>query len=191
MAHQPKFAGADHRIDPLVSPPCWFVAQSVDLAMVSPTQGHRKFITDFAPKRAALRKTEMVCIGGQSAANQTGVFGNRFDVLSVANAARLWLLQKGLVYFRTAPPLLCCVLVPTLRLSRLLRLEDWQPVCRASCKECQFSCECLLHSAAVGRCQTVLRLQALTCPDCCLVTRAEFPDLSKQSAAQFSRCRWV
>ena len=43
-------------------PPSAFTAAPVELTMVKPAKRHREFITDFAPKRALLRKPEMVCI---------------------------------------------------------------------------------------------------------------------------------
>ena len=50
-----------HWIDIEMLPPSAFVA-AVELTMVKPAKRHREFITDFAPKRALLRKPEMVCI---------------------------------------------------------------------------------------------------------------------------------
>jgi hypothetical protein len=51
-----------HWIDIEMLPPCAFIPAPVELTKVKPAKRHREFITDFAPKRALLRKPEMVCI---------------------------------------------------------------------------------------------------------------------------------
>ena len=123
MAGQPKCAGADHRIDANIPPPCRFVAKPVDLTMMSPTQRHSEFIADLAPERATLHEAQVMCVRWQTTANQTWLFGNRFDVLPVSNAAWLWSRQKGLIDASGRRPLLCSALVPMICSSRLLRFR--------------------------------------------------------------------
>jgi hypothetical protein len=45
---------------------------------------------DLAPERAVLSESQVVGIRGSPAANQAGLLGNCFDVVSVPNPARLW-----------------------------------------------------------------------------------------------------
>jgi hypothetical protein len=57
-------------------------------AMVAAAEWHGEFIADFAAKCGWLRESEMVGICGASAANETRLLGDRFDMLAVANAPR-------------------------------------------------------------------------------------------------------
>jgi hypothetical protein len=66
-------------------PPSDFITAAMDFAMMSPTQWDRVLIADLAAKRLRLRKSQMVSISGSSAANQTRLFGNWLDVVTVAN----------------------------------------------------------------------------------------------------------
>jgi hypothetical protein len=89
MRFEPQRASRECRIDPDVPPPCGFVAAAVDLPMVSPTQRDRELVADLTPERPGLRKPQMVSIRGSSAANQTRMCSDRFDVIPVTNPARL------------------------------------------------------------------------------------------------------
>jgi hypothetical protein len=62
----------------------------VDFAVMSTTQRHSELIADFARERAALAKAEMVRIRRSSAADQASVLSDKFDMLPITNAARLW-----------------------------------------------------------------------------------------------------
>ena len=98
-----------------------------------------------------------MCVRWQPAAYHTWLFGNRFDVLPVSNAAWLWSRQKGLID-AGGRPLLCSALVPMICSSRLLRFRHSRSGCGISCKGCQSRCEKLFDALGIGRGQTVLRL---------------------------------
>ena len=68
--------------------------------MVSSTQRDSELIADLAAERPALREAQVVGIRWSSAANQTRMPGDRFDVVAVADPARLGQGQLGLVDFR-------------------------------------------------------------------------------------------
>jgi hypothetical protein len=50
------------RLDIELLPPCEFISALVKLTMMKPAERHGEFVTDFAPKRALLRKLKMMCI---------------------------------------------------------------------------------------------------------------------------------
>jgi hypothetical protein len=89
MGLKPQRAGGGGRIDASFLPPCRFVATAVDLAMMAAAERHGELIADLATKRPLLGKAQMMGIGWRAAANQTGLFGDKPDVVSVANPA--WL----------------------------------------------------------------------------------------------------
>ena len=70
-----------------VAPPCSFIAASVHLAVVATAQWNRKFIADLAIERPTLRKSYVVSIRRASAANQTGMLSDKFDVIRVTYSA--------------------------------------------------------------------------------------------------------
>jgi len=74
------------RFDFDTPPPRSLVTVPVQLAMVGPTQGDGKLITDFAAERPRLSKTQMVGIGRCAAAHQAGLGGNEFAMVAVAQA---------------------------------------------------------------------------------------------------------
>jgi hypothetical protein len=63
-------ARGDGRIDPGVLPPRGFVAAMMHRAMVSSTQWNGVLIANLAAECPALRKSEVVGIGGSAAANE-------------------------------------------------------------------------------------------------------------------------
>ena len=65
--------------------------------MMASAQRHGELIADLAPKCAALRESEVVGVGRLSTANETGISCDKFDVIAVANPARLWQSQRALV----------------------------------------------------------------------------------------------
>src|SRR5271169_6579890 len=104
MGLEPKRPGRDGRINPSITPPCGFITTAVDLAMVSSTQGDSKLIADFASERSVLRVSQVMGIRRSSAANQTGLLGNRSQVEFVPNPAGLWDGQQALVdHFGSRP----------------------------------------------------------------------------------------
>ncbi len=90
MGVQPQCAGREGRINPDASPPRGFIAATMDLAMVSTAQWNGVLVANLSSERTALGKSEVVGIRESATTNQTGVLGNRFDVIAVTNPARLW-----------------------------------------------------------------------------------------------------
>jgi len=88
MRFKPQRASRDGWINSGVSPPCGFVAASVNLAMVSSTQGDGELIAHPAAECTNLRNSE-VGIRWLSPANQARVVGDSLDVIPVTNPPRL------------------------------------------------------------------------------------------------------
>ena len=84
-------------IDPHLLPPCCFVAAAMDFSMVPTTERHRELVAHFAAECPALRKSQVMGIGGLAAANQTRLFGHMSDMLAVSNPARLRQGQRALI----------------------------------------------------------------------------------------------
>jgi hypothetical protein len=61
----------------------------MDLAMMAAAERDRELIADLAAKRSMLGEAQMMGIGRPAATNQTGLLGDKSDVLAVANPARL------------------------------------------------------------------------------------------------------
>jgi hypothetical protein len=57
--------------------------------MVAPAQRDGELIADLAPKRAALRKAEVVSVSGLPPADQTRMRGDKLDVFAVTMPPRL------------------------------------------------------------------------------------------------------
>ena len=89
MRLQPQRAGGDTRINASLLPPCRFVATAMDLAMMAAAERHGELIADLAAKRSMLGEAQMMGIGRPAATNQTGLLGDKPDVVAVANPARL------------------------------------------------------------------------------------------------------
>src|SRR6516165_4017119 len=87
MCLDPERTGTDGRIDTSFFPPRGFIATAMHLTMMTTAEWHREFIADFPAQGRWLCKTEMMCIGGTPAANQTCLLGDRFHMLPVANSA--------------------------------------------------------------------------------------------------------
>jgi hypothetical protein len=59
------------------------------LAMVSSTQRHGELVADLAAKRPILCEPQVLSIAGLSATDQARLLGHVFDMIPVANSARL------------------------------------------------------------------------------------------------------
>jgi len=60
--------------------------------MVPAAQRNNELVADLAPKRALLRESQVMGVGGLPAANQASLLGNRSDVIAVTNSP---LLRQG------------------------------------------------------------------------------------------------
>jgi hypothetical protein len=89
MRFKPQRASGDGWINSGVSPPCGFVAASMNLAMVSSTQGDGELIAHLTAECTDLRNSEVVGIRWLSPANQARVVGDSLGVIPVANLPRL------------------------------------------------------------------------------------------------------
>src|SRR5271169_2343539 len=97
MCLEPQRASGRGRIDRDLLPPSSFIAASMDLTVMSTTQRHGELIADLAPERPALREAQMVGVRGASTAYQTWLFGNKLEMVLVANAPRLRVDQPAFV----------------------------------------------------------------------------------------------
>ena len=78
---------ADSRIDTALSPPSGFIATAMDFRMTAAAERDGELIADLAAECRWLHIGD----GGvcrTSAADKTGIFGDRFDMSAVANATR-------------------------------------------------------------------------------------------------------
>ena len=57
--------------------------------MMTPAQGDRELVADFAAECSGLGEAQMMGVGRLPAADQARLLGNVSDVISVPNAARL------------------------------------------------------------------------------------------------------
>ena len=73
-----------YRVDFDLLPPSGFVALSVKLPMVNPTQGHGKFIAHLTAKGTRLRKPKMMRIARCAAAHDTGLRSDELPMLLVS-----------------------------------------------------------------------------------------------------------
>ena len=142
------------------------VAKPVDLTMMSPAQRHREFIADLAPERATLHEAQVMCVRWQTAANQTRLLGNRFDVVPIANSPRLRSRQCSLVDPHGLQRLLCRTWVDPVR-SRWLGKH----ICGMGGKPCQSRFEGFLAALSLCRRHTVLGAQVSVCPTRRVITR--------------------
>ena len=68
--------------------------------MVTSTQRNSELIADLATKRAVLRESQVMGVGGLPAANQASLFGNRSDMIPVTNSPLLRQGQRALIDLR-------------------------------------------------------------------------------------------
>jgi hypothetical protein len=85
----PKSLRGWQRIDVELSPPNAFVAATMELAMVMPTDGNSVFVTDFTPHRSPLRELEVMRIGRLTTAGEARLGTNEFQMLAIAATQRL------------------------------------------------------------------------------------------------------
>ena len=69
MGFQPQRASDDGRIDTGLIPPRAFITAVMNFAVVAATERDGEFIADLAAKRATLRRSQMMGIGGTAAAD--------------------------------------------------------------------------------------------------------------------------
>jgi hypothetical protein len=88
MCLQPKDSSCIGWIDPGLFPPGGLIAAAMYFAVMPPTERHSELVADLAAERRCLGKAQMVSIGGPTTTDQTRLLGNRFNVITVANASR-------------------------------------------------------------------------------------------------------
>ena len=104
MGLQPQRTGCDRGVDAEMAPPGRFIAAAVHFAMMAAAQRHGKLVADPAPERARLHEAQVVGIRRAAAADQARQFGQRSDVIAIAQAPRLRQRQPALVDHRGARP---------------------------------------------------------------------------------------
>ena len=97
MGLNPKRSRRTGRIETEFMPPCCFITMTMDLAMMSAAERDRELIADSSAERSVLRKAQMVRIAGLTAADQTGLLGNKAHMVAIANSSRLWVRQHRLI----------------------------------------------------------------------------------------------
>ena len=97
MTFKPEAARGHGRINALLPPPGRFVAGTMQLTMVAPTQRNRELVADLSSHCPALGKAKVMGVRRARSADQAGPLGNRPDVIAVANAPRFRESECGLV----------------------------------------------------------------------------------------------
>jgi len=69
VRREPQRAGGTGRIESEFVPPACFITVTMQLAMMSPAEGHRKFVADLAAECKRLREAQMVWIGRPATAD--------------------------------------------------------------------------------------------------------------------------
>ena len=79
----PKCCGNREGVDPLVLPPGALVAPPVEFTVVQPADGNGEAVADFPSHRPLLCKFDVVGIRRGSAADETGLRGDKLQVFAV------------------------------------------------------------------------------------------------------------
>ena len=104
MCLKPQRPRGDHRVNPRFPPPVGLIAAAMGFAVMSAAERYGELITDLAAQGASLGKSQVVGVRRLTPANETGVFGDRSDVVPVPNPAQLWQGQQALVDRRRRAP---------------------------------------------------------------------------------------
>jgi len=104
MGPQPQHSSGGGRIDAGPDPPSDFIATTMHLTMVSPTEWHSEFVAYLATKCWRLRKSEVMGICRVSATNEASLLGNRLHMRPIEDAARGRQSQYGLVDHGSSAP---------------------------------------------------------------------------------------
>ena len=94
MCLKPEYARGGGLIDAGRVPPSGFITAAMDLAVVSPAERYRKFITDLAAECPAIvQSTNGGHPRGVGRRPYNGWLGHRLDVVPVAKPTRGWQSQ--------------------------------------------------------------------------------------------------
>jgi hypothetical protein len=184
MGFQPMGARRDSRIDTGFLPPCGFIATAMNLAVMAPAQRYGELITDLAAKRRRLRKSQMVSISRTSAADQTWLFGNCFDMLAVANPPRRRQRQYTFVHDRGSVPLFTSTSTTDWPFTFLRRGST----CSLGDNDRQPRLESLLDVLGIGCSQTVFGADNPMSPIRGLFGRVKLFQFGCESIAHSGRC---
>src|SRR5215472_5250239 len=108
MCAQPQHTSGIGWINIYLFPPRGFIAAAMDFAMMAPTKRDSKLIADLAAKRRGLRKAQMVGVRRTAAADETGLLGNRFNMLPVTDSTHRRQRQHGFVNGSPSPLIPMC-----------------------------------------------------------------------------------
>jgi hypothetical protein len=84
----PKLTGDLDRIDTGLLPPCSFVADAMNGAVMDAAERHREFIAGLAAERPWLQVSKVMRVRWLAAANEAGLSGDKAQVLPVAITPR-------------------------------------------------------------------------------------------------------
>ena len=69
----------------------------MQFAVMRAAKRDRKLITDLLSQSAGLRKPQMMSVAGLPATDETGLFGHKAQVVTVAQSSRLWQCNNAFV----------------------------------------------------------------------------------------------
>jgi hypothetical protein len=131
--------------------------------MMSTAQRDRKLIADLAAKCRWLRESKMMGVRRASATNETGLFGDGFDMFAVTNATRGWHQQYASIdcpgssfpasFGQTVLRFICHV----------------QFVCGPRGKGRDLQLECLLNVLGILRRKCIFDADYSVSPTCCFI----------------------
>ena len=93
----PQLTSNLDRVDAGLLPPCPLIADAMNLPVMDPAQGGNEFIAHLPAECTRLREAQVMGIGRFSPAHETGLLGDKPEMLFVAIATRLGNRQHALV----------------------------------------------------------------------------------------------
>ena len=116
VRHGPQIAWRFEGLKAVSQPPFAFLAGAMQFAMMRAAERDRKFIADLLRKSARLRKAQMVRVAGLAAADETGLFGHKAQMLLVPQP--LGLRQGQYAFVDAGAGLVFCRWLDQVRLAR-------------------------------------------------------------------------
>jgi hypothetical protein len=89
MGFGPKFVRYRQSVNAGAFPPLSFLANAVDLTMMSAAERYGELVADLEAETADLREAQMMSVAGQPFTDQAGLFGNKSKMVLVTTATRL------------------------------------------------------------------------------------------------------
>ncbi len=123
LGRNPERSRCNEGIDGAFLPPCDFVSVTMDVTVMNPAQGHRELVAHLQPHRPRLGKSEVVGVGGASAADQTWLRRHEFEMNFIAQPSRL--AERELAFVDLGGSCVSLLVVSKLMGHRRSSMESW------------------------------------------------------------------